>query len=78
MLTIEPRTSFRAIAGVAGICDQTAARRYRRLTEAAGLLVLGVVDESRAGWDRWFLRLTTTPGGATPIAEAMALRADTQ
>jgi DNA-binding Lrp family transcriptional regulator len=78
VLTIEPRASFRAIADVVGISDQTAARRYRRLAETAGLRVLGVVDESRAGWGRWFLRLMTTPGGATPIAEALASRADTQ
>jgi DNA-binding Lrp family transcriptional regulator len=78
MLTIEPRASFRAIADLVGVSDQTAARRYRRLAEEAGLRVLGTVNESRVGWTRWFLRLTTTPGGAAPIAEALALRDDTQ
>ena len=37
ILTIEPRASFRTIAEVAGISDQTAARRYRKLVEARGL-----------------------------------------
>ena len=78
MLTIESRASFRAIADVVGVSDQTTARRYRRLTETVGLRVLGVVDGSRLGWADWFVRLQTTPGGAGPIAEALALRADTR
>ena len=77
MLTIEPRASFRAIAEVTGISDQTAARRYRRLSEAAGLRVLGVLDGTKLGWVDWFLRLQTTPGSADSIAEALARRPDT-
>ena len=78
ILTIEPRASFRTIAAVTGISDQTAARRYRRLAESAGLRVLGVPDGSRLGWTEWFLRLQTTPGGADSIAEALARRSDTR
>ncbi len=78
ILTIEPRASFRTVADVAGIADQTAARRYRRLAESAGLRVLGVPDGSRLGWTDWFLRLQTTPGGAGSIAEALARRPDTR
>ena len=77
ILTIEPRASFRTLADVTGISDQTAARRYRRLTESAGLRVLGVIDGSRLGWVDWFLRLQTTPGSADSIAEALARRPDT-
>jgi DNA-binding Lrp family transcriptional regulator len=77
MLTIEPRASFRAIAEVTGISDQTAARRYRRLSDAAGLRVLGVVDGTQLGWVEWFLRLQTIPGSADSIAEALARRPDT-
>jgi DNA-binding Lrp family transcriptional regulator len=77
VLAIEPRASFRTIAQVTGISDQTAARRYRRLTESAGLRVLGVLDGSRLGWTEWFLRLQTTPGSADAIAEALARRPDT-
>ena len=77
ILTIEPRASFRTLADVTGISDQTAARRYRRLTEAAGLRVLGVIDGSRLGWVDWFLRLQTTPGSADSIADALARRPDT-
>jgi len=77
MLTIEPRASFRAIAEVTGISDQTAARRYRKLSDAAGLRVLGVLDGTKLGWVDWFLRLQTTPGSADSIAEALARRPDT-
>jgi DNA-binding Lrp family transcriptional regulator len=77
LLTIEPRASFRAIAEITGTSDQTAARRYRRMTESAGLRVLGVIDGTRLGWVDWFLRLQTTPGSADAIAEALARRPDT-
>jgi len=78
ILTIEPRASFRAIAEVVQISDQTAARRYRRLTESAGLRVLGVLDGDRLGWVSWFVRLQATPGNAEAIAEALARRPDTR
>ena len=78
ILTIEPRASFRTVADVAGISDQTAARRFRRLSETAGLRVLGMVDGSRLGWVDWFVRLQTTPGSADSIAEALARRPDTR
>ena len=78
ILTIEPRASFRTLADVAGISDQTAARRYRRLSESAGLRVLGVPNGSRLGWVDWFVRLQTTPGSADSIAEALARRPDTR
>ena len=78
VLTAEPRASFRTLAEVTGISDQTAARRFRRLTETAGLRVLGVIDGSRLGWVDWFIRLQTTPGSADSIAEALARRPDTR
>jgi DNA-binding Lrp family transcriptional regulator len=78
ILTIEPRASFRVIAEVTGISDQTAARRYRRLSEHAGLRVLGVLNGAQLGWVEWFLRLQTTPGSADSIADALARRPDTK
>ena len=76
LLTIDPRASFHTLAQVTGISDQTAARRYRRLAESAGLRVLGAIDGSRLGWVDWFIRLQTTPGSADPIAEALGRRPD--
>jgi DNA-binding Lrp family transcriptional regulator len=78
ILAVEPRAPFRVIADVAGISDQTAARRYRRLSEAAGLRVLGVPDGSRLGWTGWFVRLQVSPGSADSIAEALARLPDTR
>ncbi len=78
LLTVEPRASFRTIAEVTSISDQTAARRYRKLAESAGLRVLGVVNGARMGWVEWFVRLQTTPGSADSIAEALARRPDTK
>ncbi len=78
IMTIEPRATFRTIAKVTQISDQTAARRYHRLSESAGLRVLGVVNGPRAGWVDWFVRLRTTPGSADAIGEALARRPDTK
>jgi DNA-binding Lrp family transcriptional regulator len=77
LLTVQPRAPFRTIAEVTQISDQTAARRYKRLVEQAGLRVLGVLDGARLGWTDWFVRLQTTPGSANSIAEALAGRHDT-
>jgi DNA-binding Lrp family transcriptional regulator len=63
---------------VTGVSDQTAARRYRRLTQVAGLRVLAAVNGERAGWADWFVRLQTTPGSADAIADALAKRPDTR
>jgi DNA-binding Lrp family transcriptional regulator len=77
-LTIEPRASFRTLAAVTGMSDQTAARRYRRLTELAGLRVLAAVDAPKTGWADWLVRLQVTPGSADMIADALARRSDTR
>jgi hypothetical protein len=77
-LTVQPRAAFRTLAQVVGVSDQTAARRYRRLRESAGLRVLGLVRGAQAGWVDWMVRLQTTPGGATAIADALARRPDTR
>jgi DNA-binding Lrp family transcriptional regulator len=78
VLELEPRASFRTIAEVIGVSDQTAARRYRRMREVAGLRVVCLVQGSRAGWTDWLVRLQTTPGSASAIADALARRPDTR
>jgi DNA-binding Lrp family transcriptional regulator len=78
VLSLQARAPFRTIAEVVGVSDQTVARRYRRLRDMAGLRVLGVVRAAQAGWVDWMIRLQTTPGGAGPIADALARRPDTR
>jgi DNA-binding Lrp family transcriptional regulator len=77
-LTVAPRASFRLLAGVLGVSDQTVARRYRRLAETAGLRVYGLIDGQRAGWVDWLVRLQAAPGSAQRIADTLAQRADTR
>jgi DNA-binding Lrp family transcriptional regulator len=77
-LTVAPRASFRQLAGVLEVSDQTVARRYRRLAETAGLRVFGLINGPRAGWVDWLVRLQTAPGSAQRIADSLARRPDTR
>jgi DNA-binding Lrp family transcriptional regulator len=77
-LTVAPRASFRLLAEVIGVSDQTIARRYRRLAADVGLRVLGLIDGQRAGWVNWLVRLQATPGSAQRIADSLARRPDTR
>ena len=77
-LMLAPRASFRQLAMVLEVSDQTVARRYRRLTETAGLRVVGLIDAPRAGWVNWLVRLQTAPGSAQRIADSLAQRPDTR
>ncbi len=77
-LIVAPRASFRVIAGVLGVSDQTVARRYRRLAETADLRILGLIDGPRAGWVDWLVRLQAVPGSAQRIADTLARRPDTR
>lgn len=77
-LAIAPRAPFRLLAEVIGVSDQTVARRYRRLTQTAGLRVLGIIDGPRAGWVDWLVRIQAAPGSAQRIAGTLAGRPDTR
>ena len=77
-LMVAPRASFRQLAAVLEVSDQTVARRYRRLAEAAGLRVFGLIDGPRAGWVDWLVRLQAAPGSAQRIADTLAQRPDTR
>jgi len=77
-LIMAPRASFRVLAAVLGVSDQTVARRYRRLAETAGLRVTGLVNGPRAGWVDWMVRLQVAPGSAQRIADNLAQRPDTR
>ena len=77
-LVLAPRASFRVLAAVLGVSDQTIARRYRRLADSADLRVTGLIHGPRAGWVDWMVRLQVTPGSAQRIADTLAQRPDTR
>ncbi|HVT71377.1 MAG TPA: AsnC family transcriptional regulator [Trebonia sp.] len=77
-LMLAPRASFRQLGAVLEVSDQTVARRYRRLTETAGLRVFGLIDGQRAGWVDWVVRIGVAPGSAQRIASTLAQRPDTR
>jgi DNA-binding Lrp family transcriptional regulator len=77
-LVVAPRASFRLLAAVLGVSDQTIARRYRRLAETIDLRVTGLIHGARAGWVDWIVRLQVAPGSAQRIADSLAQRPDTR
>lgn len=76
-LQINGRASFREIADVLGVSDQTAARRWSRLRSAGRLRVLGLTNPSRLGEVRWIVRVRCTPDAAASLGQALARRTDT-
>ncbi|MEU7638802.1 MULTISPECIES: Lrp/AsnC family transcriptional regulator [unclassified Streptomyces] len=76
-LQIDGRVSFRAVAEVLGVSENTVARRYRRLRSTGLLRVVGVVNGVRLGYTSWTLRVQCTPDAAGSIASALAARPDT-
>ncbi|MFI6166200.1 Lrp/AsnC family transcriptional regulator [Nocardia sp. NPDC051052] len=76
-LHIDGRAAFSAIAEVLCVSDRTIARRYARLRSMGAVRVIAAVDPAALGATMWFLRVRCAPGGAVPIAEALARRPDT-
>lgn len=56
-LQVDGRASFRRIAEVLEVSDQTVARRYARLRAARALQVLGIGDPSIPRATQWLLRV---------------------
>jgi len=75
-LQIDGRAPFAKIAGVLGISEHTAARRYQRLKER-GIRVRGALNRFRLGHHAWTLRLRCTPDAGPALARALARRDDT-
>jgi hypothetical protein len=74
-LGVNARASFRVIASVLGISEQTAARRYRRLRETGVLrvLLLPAPDPADRGQ---LVRLEVQPQSVRTIADVLACRPD--
>ena len=72
---VNARASFRLIAGVLGVSEQTAARRYRRLRDAGVVRVLMLPSPDPA--DRGQLvRLEVQPQAVRAVAAVLARRPD--
>lgn len=77
-LQIDGRVSFRALADVVGVSEQTVARRYRRMRAAGVLRVVGTLAGPDPAHVSWTVRLRCTPDAAAPMAAALAKRDDTR
>lgn len=76
-LQVNGRASYRELADVLGVSDQTVARRLSRLRSGGKLRVLGLTDALRLGDTSWVIRVRCTPDAAASIGEALARRTDT-
>lgn len=75
-IQLSPRASFREIADVLGVAEQTIARRYRRLRRDGLLRVTMATDPRATGNSTWLVRVRCRPEGADAIAAALAARDD--
>jgi DNA-binding Lrp family transcriptional regulator len=70
-LQLDGRASFRRIAEVLEVSENTAARRYRRLS-AEGLRIVARTVPERLGEATWLLQIQSTPDATAQLAEAIA------
>ncbi|GAB3825630.1 Lrp/AsnC family transcriptional regulator [Dactylosporangium cerinum] len=65
-LRVDGRAGFSRIAELLGVSDQTVARRFRRLRTEAGVRVVGLPNGVRLGYDKWMIRVQSTPAARQP------------
>src|SRR3954452_8204092 len=70
------RASFRRMADVLDVSEQTVARRYRALVAGGAIRVLMLSDPRASGDQTWFVRIVCRPDSAEALAEAIAARDD--
>jgi DNA-binding Lrp family transcriptional regulator len=70
------RASFRRIADVLGVSEQTVARRYRALYQQGAIRVMILSDARATGAQSWFARILCRPDSAEALADALAARDD--
>lgn len=73
----DARMSFRRIADVAGVSEQTAARRYRALVADGAVRVRALATHGGPGEQTWFVRVQCRPDATDALADALAAREDT-
>src|SRR4030081_1778346 len=76
-LIVDGRAPFSRIAAAVGVSEQTVARRYRRMSAAAIVRVVGLPNSQRLGQSDWVVRLQCVPDAAAAVADALARPADT-
>ena len=70
------RATFRRIADVLGVSEQTVARRYRVLIGDGAMRVLVLPGDVAAGEQSWFVRIQCRPDAADALADTLADRDD--
>ncbi|UPW08410.1 Lrp/AsnC family transcriptional regulator [Gordonia terrae] len=75
-LQVSPRATFRQLGDVAGISEQTAARRYQALRRAGVMKVVGIIKPSVRGQSEWVARVRCRPDRMEPLASSLARRRD--
>ncbi|MFE0749127.1 Lrp/AsnC family transcriptional regulator [Gordonia sp. NPDC058843] len=75
-LQVAPRATFRQLGEVAGISEQTAARRYQALRRAGVMKVVGIIKPSVRGQSEWVARVRCRPDRMEPLASSLARRRD--
>ncbi|MEU0944222.1 AsnC family transcriptional regulator [Streptomyces canus] len=75
-LHYHPRASFRLIGEVAGVSEQTAARRYQALRREGVMRVVGLINPEVHGLARWITRIRCRPDRVAPLADALTRRPD--
>ncbi|MEU2421421.1 Lrp/AsnC family transcriptional regulator [Streptomyces sp. NPDC007851] len=75
-LQCAPRLPFRRIGELAGVSEQTAARRYQALRRDGVLRVLGLVNPRVYGTAEWTARIRCRPDLVRPLADSLARRPD--
>ncbi|MFJ9249160.1 Lrp/AsnC family transcriptional regulator [Streptomyces sp. NPDC101776] len=71
------RASFRRIAEVAEVSEQTVARRYRALVADGAVRVRALPSHAQLGDRTWFVRVQCRPDATDALADALAAREDT-
>ncbi|GAB2601831.1 Lrp/AsnC family transcriptional regulator [Streptomyces capparidis] len=75
-LQCAPRAPFRLIGEVAGVSEQTAARRYHALRRNGVMRVVGLVNPAVHGKAQWVARIRCRPDRVGPLADALTRRPD--
>ena len=75
-LQCAPRAPFRLIGEMAGVSEQTAARRFHALRRDGVMRVVGLIDPAVHGNARWVARIRCRPDRVGPLADALTRRPD--